>query len=230
MHDPNSVGHIHGLCSEVLWGRNEGDSCIDTTRQTTTPPRKSISYRRLIPKIIFKAHECSKLNICNKTVRIFPKMYACKSLPLTRFACVHGGKHVANMHVSRTCTDCQVPYAHTHSKCCHMALWIWDMDRTCQILESTKSPKSRLLAKSRIFDDSGDSRLRPRIWPKSRFGANPGSDLPNLPVWQVWARWLSGPIGAWLADLRQTGRFGRICQKVDFLASDLPNLAPGAYI
>ena len=158
---------------------------MQTLSTIDTQPRKSISYRRLIPKIIFKAHECSKLNILQQTVRIFPKMYACKSLPLTRFACVHGGKHVANMHVSRTCTDCQVPHAHTHSKCCHIALWIRDMDRPCQILESTKSTKIRLFAKSRDFSDFGDSRLRPWIWPKSRFGANPGSDLPNLPVWQV---------------------------------------------
>ena len=163
-------------------------------------------------------------------MRIFPKMYACKSLPLTRFACVHGGKHVANMHVSRTCTDCQVPHAHTHSKCCHIALWIRDMDRPCQILESTKSTKIRLFAKSRDFSDFGDSRLRPWIWPKSRFGAKMAGSGQSGEFGWILPEWLSGPIGACLARPAQTGRFGRICQKVDFLGSDLPNLAPGAYI
>ena len=216
-------------CSEVLWGRNEGDRAMTQANQTTHA-RKSISYRRLIPKIIFKAHECSKLNILQQTVRIFPKMCTCKSLPLTRFACVHGGKHVANMHVSRGCTDCQHPHAHTHSKCCPDGTLDPRSGRPCQVLKPAESPKSRLLAKSRDFSDFGDSRVWQRIWPKSRFGANPGWTWPNWRVWPGPARWLSGPIGAWLAGPGQTGRFGRTCRKVDFLGSDLPNLDPGAYI
>ena len=64
----------------------------------------------------------------------------------------------------------------------HSGSEIWQNLSDPEIRKIVKNPT---FGQSCDFGDSSDFRVRTRIWPKSRFGAKPGSDLPESRFWQV---------------------------------------------